>query len=113
VGLEPFAFDGYFELIDRLVAHDRKVFADLKLFDVPETVGSALRQLALRPITFNDSILEAAAGEKGDLQILAVTVLTCLDQNHLRDMGFGGDVQSLVLTRVRRGQGPRCDHVIS
>lgn len=118
VGLELFTSGGYFELIDWLVARGKKVFADLKLFDVPETVRSAVRQLARRPITFttvhgNDGILEAAASEKGGLKILAVTVLTSLDQNDLRDMGYGGDVQSLVLTRARRAQELGCDGVIS
>ena len=118
VGLELFAAGGYFELIDWLVARDKKVFADLKLFDVPETVRSAVRQLRERPITFvtvhgNDGILEAACQEKGDLKILAVTVLTSLDQGDLNDLGFQADVHQVVLSRARRALEIGCDGVVS
>ncbi|HEV2847035.1 MAG TPA: orotidine-5'-phosphate decarboxylase [Thermoanaerobaculia bacterium] len=118
VGLELFAAGGYFELIDWLVAREKKVFADLKLFDVPETVRSAVRQLRERPITFltvhgNDGILEAACREKGDLKILAVTVLTSLDQGDLNDLGFEADVHQVVLSRARRALEIGCDGVVS
>jgi orotidine-5'-phosphate decarboxylase len=118
VGLELFATGGYFELIDWLVGEGKKVFADLKLFDVPETVRAAVRQLRRRPITFttvhgNDGILEAACREKGELKILAVTVLTSLDQGDLTDLGFSVDVHSLVLSRARRALEIGCDGVVS
>lgn len=118
VGLELFAAGGYFELIDWLAAQDKKVFADLKLFDVPETVASAVRRLRERRITFttvhgNDRILEAACREKGDLKILAVTVLTSLDQGDLQDLGFEVDVHRLVLSRARRALEIGCDGVVS
>jgi orotidine-5'-phosphate decarboxylase len=118
VGLELFASGGYFELIDWLVDQGKKVFADLKLFDVPETVASAVRQLRRRRITFttvhgNDGILEAACREKGDLKILAVTVLTSLDQGDLKDLGFEVDIHRLVLSRARRALEIGCDGVVS
>ncbi len=118
VGLELFASGGYFELVDWLLDQGKKVFADLKLFDVPETVASAVRQLRQRPITFvtahgNDGILEAACREKGDLRILAVTVLTSLDQGDLKDLGFEVDVHRLVLSRARRAMEIGCDGVVS
>ncbi len=118
VGLELFATGGYFELIDWLVDQGKKVFADLKLFDVPETVRSAVRQLAKRPITLttvhgNDGILEAACREKGELKILAVTVLTSLDQGDLKDLGFEVDVHRLVLSRARRALEIGCDGIVS
>ncbi|MFY9824030.1 MAG: orotidine-5'-phosphate decarboxylase [Thermoanaerobaculia bacterium] len=118
VGLELFAAGGYFELIDWLVGQGKKVFADLKLFDVPETVRSAVRQLSRRPITLttvhgNDGILEAACREKGNLKILAVTVLTSLDQGDLTDLGFAVDVHRLVLSRARRALEIGCDGIVS
>ncbi len=118
VGLELFATGGYFELVDWLVDQGKKVFADLKLFDVPETVRSAVRQLAKRPITLttvhgNDGILEAACREKGNLKILAITVLTSLDQGDLEDLGFAVDVHRLVLSRARRALEIGCDGVVS
>lgn len=118
VGLELFATGKAFDLIAWLVDQDKKVFADLKLFDVPETVRSAVRQLRNHPITFttvhgNDGILEAACRDKGDLKILAVTVLTSLDQGDLKDLGFEVDVHRLVLSRARRALELGCDGVVS
>ena len=118
LGLELFTAGGYFELIDWLLARGKKVFADLKLFDVPETVAAAVRQLRKRPITFttvhgNDGFLEAACREKGNVKILAVTVLTSLDQGDLRDLGFPVDVHQLVLSRARRALAIGCDGVVS
>jgi orotidine-5'-phosphate decarboxylase len=118
LGLELFTAGGYFELVDWLLEQDKKIFADLKLYDVPETVAAAVRQLRRRPITFttvhgNDSIMAAAAREKGDLKILAVTVLTSLDQADLRELGHQADVHDLVLSRARRAQETGCDGVIA
>lgn len=118
LGLELFMAGGYFELLDWLTARGKKVFVDLKLFDVPQTVGSAVRQLAGRGASFatvhgNDAILEAACAEKGDLGILAVTVLTSLDQADIDALGFRTDVRDLVLSRARRALDIGCDGVIS
>ena len=76
VGLELFMAGGYFELIDWLVARKKKVFVDLKFFDVPETVRAAVRGLRHRGVTFatvhgNQAVMEAAGAEKGDVKILA------------------------------------------
>lgn len=118
LGLELFLAGGYFELVDWLLERDKKVFVDLKLFDVPETVGAAVRQLRHRPVALatvhgNDGILEAACREKGELKILAVTVLTSLDRGDLRDLGFEVDVEKLVLSRARRALELGCDGVVS
>ena len=61
----------------------------------------------------NDAIMEAAAQAKGSLKVLAVTVLTSLDQGDLRDLGFDCDVRKLVLSRARRALALGCDGVIS
>lgn len=118
LGLEMFMAGGYFELIEWLVARDRKVFVDLKFFDVPATVGAAVRQLRSRGVSFatvhgNQSIMEAAAEAKGDTKILAVTALTSLDRGDLDDLGFDCDVRELVLSRARRAFEAGCDGVIS
>jgi orotidine-5'-phosphate decarboxylase len=118
LGLELFMAGGYIELVDWLRDEGKKVFVDLKFFDVPETVRSAVRQLKGRGATFatvhgNDSILEAAAAEKNGLKILAVTVLTSLDRGDLKDLGFECDVETLVLSRAQRALKLGCDGVIS
>jgi orotidine-5'-phosphate decarboxylase len=118
MGLELFMAGDYFELIEWLQKRGKKIFADLKFFDVPETVARAVRALSVHGVEFatvhgNDAIMEAAAKAKGDLKILAVTVLTSLDLGDLRDLGFECDVQHLVLSRARRALALGCDGVIS
>jgi len=118
IGLELFMAGGYFELLDWLVKNDKKVFVDLKFFDVPETVRSAVRALAGSGATFatvhgNQAIMEAAARDKGDLKILAVTVLTSLDRGDLDDLGFACDVDKLVLSRARRALETGVDGIVS
>ncbi|MBW4619136.1 MAG: orotidine-5'-phosphate decarboxylase [Cyanosarcina radialis HA8281-LM2] len=118
LGLELFMAGGYYELVDWLANNGKKVFVDLKFFDVPQTVGSAVRQLRNKNATFttvhgNDKILEAAVKEKGDLKILAVTVLTSLDRHDLDDLGFECNVENLVLSRAKRALQLGCDGVIS
>ncbi|MEJ2127961.1 MAG: orotidine-5'-phosphate decarboxylase [Woeseiaceae bacterium] len=119
IGLELMINGKYFELLDWLLERDKKVFCDLKFFDIPATVGSAVRQLKDRGASFvtvhgNQSIMEAAAENKGDtLKVLGVTVLTSLDRGDLDDLGFDCDVGELVLSRARRALESGCDGVIS
>ena len=118
IGLELFMSGGYFELLDWMVARGKKIFVDLKFFDVPATVAAAVRQLRNRGVTFatihgNQAIMEAAAAAKGDVKILAVTVLTSLDRGDLDDLGFTVDVEKLVLSRARRALEAGCDGVVS
>ena len=62
----------------------------------------------------NQSIMEAAAENKGDqLKVLGVTVLTSLDRGDLDDLGFACDVGELVLSRAKRALEAGCDGVIS
>jgi orotidine-5'-phosphate decarboxylase len=118
VGLELFMAGGYFELLEWLVRRGNKVFVDLKFFDVPETVRRAVANLRGRGVSFatvhgNQAMMEAAAQEKGEVKILAVTVLTSLDRGDLDDLGFACDVERLVLSRARRALQAGCDGVIS
>jgi orotidine-5'-phosphate decarboxylase len=119
VGFQLFLAGDYLRLIEELRKRGKQVFADLKLFDVPETVASAVRQLAksgaqLTTIHGNDAMLEAACAQpRGALKLLAVTVLTSLDAGDLRDLGFAADLEALVLSRARRALELGCDGVIS
>ncbi len=119
IGMELLMTGGYFELLDWLKARDHKVFVDLKLFDVPATVGRSIARLAQRGADFatvhgNQGIMEAAAQAKsGDLKVLAVTALTSLDQGDIDDLGFDCDIESLVLSRARRALQAGCDGVVS
>lgn len=118
VGLELFMTGEVFRLSDWLRGRGKQVFFDLKFFDIPNTVRSAVRQLRSRGGTFvtvhgNDEILKAAAEEKGDTKVLAVTALTSLDEGDLRDLGFKVDTETLVLSRAARALALGCDGVVS
>ena len=119
IGLELCMAPGFFALLDWLLANDKKVFVDLKFFDIPETVARAIRNLSERGAHFatvhgNQAIMEAAAQAKsGPLKVLAVTALTSLDQGDLDDLGFKCDVAELVLSRARRALQAGCDGVVS
>jgi len=118
VGLELFMSGEAFELVNWLREHDKKVFVDLKFFDVPATVGRAVSQLNGLGITFatihgNDAIMQAAAAAAEDVDILAVTVLTSLDRGDLSDLGFDCDVSELVVSRARRAVVHGCAGVVA
>ena len=118
VGLELFSSDGCFELIRWLAARGNKVFADLKLYDIPETVRRAVANLKGRGATFvtvhgHRSVMQAAVSAQSGVKILAVTVLTSFDKSDLAEMGAAGDVAQLVLSRARNALECGCDGVIS
>lgn len=118
VGMELFMSGDYFGFIEWLKARDKKVFVDLKFFDIPATVGRAIKALSskgvdLATIHGNDAIMEAAAQAKGNLKVLAVTALTSLDRGDLDDLGFQCDVKQLVLSRAKRALQIGCDGIVS
>jgi len=118
IGLELFTAGGTFELLEWLRARGGKVFADLKLYDIPETVRRAVANLRASGASFltvhaERSIMEAAAKEKGALKLLAVTVLTSFEQKNLAEMGYAGSVDDLVLQRARAALEAGCDGVIA
>ena len=118
IGLELFMAGGYLEFIGWLTKRGKKVFVDLKFFDVPQTVGSAVQQLSQYGATFatvhgNDAIMRAAAEQKGDTKILAVTLLTSLDQADAEALGFQANIKDIVLSRAERALQVGCDGVIS
>ncbi len=118
LGLELFLSGAYFELLHELKAKGKKIFADLKLFDVPATVAAAVRQLDKHQVDFctvhgQDAMLKAAADAAQHTKVLAVTALTSLDQGDLDDLGFQCDPRSLVLSRAKRALQLGCAGVIS
>jgi len=118
IGMEMLMTGGYFELLNWLIERDKKVFVDLKFFDVPETVGRTIARLSDYGATFatvhgNQALMEKAAENKNDLKILAVTALTSLDRGDLDDLGFDCDVQELVISRAKRAFEAGCDGIVS
>jgi orotidine-5'-phosphate decarboxylase len=118
IGLELFCSGAYFELLETLRSRGKKVFADLKFFDIPATVRAAVANLAKTGATCCTvhgcfSIYREAVAEKGAMKLLAVTVLTSLDENDLSELGFNGKVEDLVVARAKRAFESGCDGVIA
>ncbi|MBU0962173.1 MAG: orotidine-5'-phosphate decarboxylase [Proteobacteria bacterium] len=117
VGLQLF-MASYFEVVDWILDRGHKVMLDLKFFDIPETVKLAVEQVNNRGVSLatihgNDAIIRAALEARGDLQLLAVTVLTSFGEEDLRAMGMTQSVEDLVLYRARRALELGCDGVVS
>src|SRR5258706_8831058 len=93
LGLQLFMSGNYWELVAELVDAGKRVFVDLKFFDVPETVASAVRRMKdcgaeLATIHGNEAMLAAACAVPRDrLKLLAVTLLTSFDAGDLGDLG--------------------------
>ncbi len=119
IGLELATSRHYFELLDWLIGRDKKVFTDLKLYDIPATVSAAVRQLSRSGASFltvhgDRAIMEAAALAKGEqLKILVVTVLTSIAPSDLAAMGIDLSVEELVLKRALQAAAAGCDGVIA
>ena len=117
VGLQLF-MASWFEIVDWLHDRGHKVMVDLKFFDIPETVKLAVAQLNNRGVTFatihgNDPIIRAAVEAKGDLSLLAVTVLTSFGEDDLQAMGMTKSIEELVYFRAKRALELGCDGVVS
>ena len=119
IGLELAMTPDYFVLLDWLVGQGHRVFCDLKLHDIPATVGRAVERLAasgaqlLTVHAGQTAMLEAAAQAKGaTLQVIAVTALTSLDQADLTDLGITTPVDDLVLRHASRARQAGLDGVV-
>ena len=119
IGLELATTGDYFRLLDWLLARGKRVFADLKLYDIPATVAAAVRQMSQSGASFltvhgDPSIMQAAAENKGDtLKILAVTVLTSINKDDLEAMGISMEVEALTLQRAGQATQCGCDGIIA
>ena len=101
--------------------HGKRIFLDMKLFDIGATVEAAVRGLAQFDLDFltvlGDSHVVRAAKEGAagsDMKILAVTILTSLDRSDLDDSLIqGGDIPDLVTERAGRAFEAGADGVIA
>jgi orotidine-5'-phosphate decarboxylase len=101
--------------------HGKRVFLDLKLFDIPATIRTAVRGLSEQRLDFltvhgDPSVVAAAAESSAGTKtaILAVTFLTSADRRDLDDaMIEAGPVGNLVVERARRAFRAGADGVIA
>jgi len=114
VGMELFASAGI-DYVRSLTDRGKRVFLDMKYYDIGETVKRAVAAVANSGATFltvhavgqvmraaiagRDEARDAGRGDS-DLKLLAVTVLTSLDEADLREMGHNCTVSELVAMRV-------------
>lgn len=108
------------ELVKWLVDREKRVFLDLKFFDVRQTVKEAVARVADLGATFltihgNAEIVQGAVEGRGesDLKLLAVTVLTNLDAADIEDLGFPVTLDELVLHRARLAVESGCDGIVA
>jgi orotidine-5'-phosphate decarboxylase len=118
IGLELFGACGPSVVAD--YARDRAVMLDLKLHDIPETVGRAVAQLAKLGAALltvhaagGKAMLEAAVKAAGETRVLAVTVLTSLDHADLASIGVTGNVLDTVVQRAKLAIAAGCHGVVA
>jgi len=123
VGMQLFTAEGP-RLVRDLVASGRRVFLDLKYHDIPNTVAAAVHeaaQLGVKMLTVHASggvkmlraASEAAAAVDPSLAVLAVTVLTSLNDQDLDKLGVHGRVQDQVLRLAALALAGGCRGVVA
>jgi len=120
VGLE-LVLNGGLDLVRALKAEGKRVFLDMKLLDIPNTVEKAVANAARTGADFltihaidTKTIAAAAKGAAGsDLKVLGVTVLTSLDEGDLAEQGIAAKPGDLVVTRARLAKAAGCQGVIA
>ena len=119
IGFELYAAGGM-DFVSQLASFRKKIFLDLKLYDIGETVKRATRKIcqssAVTFLTVHGSrtVMNAAAEGRGGskVKLLAVTVLTSFDQEDLADLGYPVAVSDLVELRVKKALESRMDGIV-
>jgi orotidine-5'-phosphate decarboxylase len=113
------AYAGGLPLARALIGAGKKVFVDLKLHDIGNTVSRGVESLSKLGATFltvhaYPQTMKAAVEARGgsSVKILAVTVLTSYDDNDLRDAGYRLGVRDLVEARARQAQAIGIDGLV-
>jgi orotidine-5'-phosphate decarboxylase len=119
IGMELIYGGDGLALAERLIASGKRVFIDLKLHDIPNTVERATRQISRLGATFltvhgyPQTMRAAKAGAAGSgLKVLGVTVLTSADDADLRDSGYAYGVRDIVSRRARQAREAGIDGLV-
>ncbi len=120
IGMELLASGEYFEVLDALAARDKRVFVDLKFFDIPATAAAVIKRLSQWPVSYatihgwHPAMMEACAAANGsDMRLLAVTVLTSMGRSDLAGMGIDREPVEVVVERALAAQAAGIDGVIA
>jgi len=118
VGLELYAAAGM-DFVRELKRQGHRVFLDLKLYDIGETVKRTVARIAEEGVDFltihamRPTMAAAVAGKgAANLKLLGVTVLTSFDEQDLKDMGYALSVSELVDLRARQAMVTRMDGLV-
>jgi orotidine-5'-phosphate decarboxylase len=113
------AFAGGLDLARQLAAEGKKVFLDLKLHDIGNTVTDGVESLTRLGVTFltvhaYPQTMRGAVEGKGEaaMKLLAVTALTSYDDGDLRDAGYGLAVRDLVRMRAEQARTAGIDGIV-
>jgi orotidine-5'-phosphate decarboxylase len=121
LGLELMMSGQYFEIVKFLKSKNKKIFADLKLYDISQTMARAVENLQKYQIdlltihTASRDIMRSVARCKGEIKVVAVTVLTNLDSNDLVQMGFDSkfSLEELVKNKTQMALESGLDGVVA
>ncbi len=120
IGMELLASGEYFDVLEELARRDKRVFVDLKFFDIPATVAGVIRRLSQWPVDYctihgwHPAMMEAAASANtSDMRLLAVTVLTSMGRPDLAQMGIDREPVDVVVERALAVQAAGIDGVIA
>jgi orotidine-5'-phosphate decarboxylase len=118
IGLQ-LIFAGGLVLAERLAKSGKKIFLDVKLLDIDNTVEGAVGNIARMGMTFvtvhaYPKAMRAAVAARGDasLGLLGVTVLTSMDDGDLAAAGYAGTVDALVLRRAKDARAAGMDGIV-
>ena len=120
IGMELLGSGEYFEVLDVLAKRNKRIFVDLKFFDIPATVGGVIKRLSQWPVDYctihgwHPAMMEAAAAANtSDMRLLAVTVLTSMGRADLAQMGIDREPVEVVVERALAAQRAGIDGVIA
>lgn len=120
IGMELLASGEYFDVLDELAKRDKRVFVDLKFFDIPATIAGVVRRLSQWPVSYctihgwHPAMMEAAAAANtSEMRLLAVTVLTSMGRPDLAQMGIDRAPVDVVVERALAAQRAGIDGVIA
>lgn len=122
VGMQLYTAEGP-QVVRDLVASGRRVFLDLKYHDIPNTVGSAVTEAARLGVSMltvhasgGSKMLKAAAdaaAARPDLMVLAVTILTSMNDEDVQSIGMTGTMKDNVLHLAGLAQASGCKGVVA
>ena len=120
IGMELLASGEYFDVLDELAKRDKRVFVDLKFFDIPATIAGVIKRLSQWPVSYctihgwHPGMMEAAAAaNSSEMRLLAVTVLTSMGRPDLAQMGIDREPVDVVVERALAAQRAGIDGVIA